>query len=197
MDRDQLLTPMLLNQCYTFLLECSHSCKDYTSIITDRFLATKYPLRHESFPFYVDIFIPLSPTILLPGWTMWITWRVSWTKQEILNLHEHHGPQPLFDLVLVAHLFIFLCCVFFFVCLSSVSCAECCQCISCGRYRMVVGFTTTYAISAYHHWCCEFESRLRRGVQHYVIRFVNDLRQVGGFLRVLRFPLPIKLTARI
>jgi hypothetical protein len=24
----------------------------------------------------------------------------------------------------------------------------------CGRDRMVVGFTTTYAISAYHHWCC-------------------------------------------
>jgi hypothetical protein len=28
-----------------------------------------------------------------------------------------------------------------------------------GRDLMVVGFTTTYAISAYHHWCCEFESR--------------------------------------
>ena len=27
--------------------------------------------------------------------------------------------------------------------------------------RMVVGFTTTYAISAYHHWCCQFESRIR------------------------------------
>ena len=27
-----------------------------------------------------------------------------------------------------------------------------------GRYRMVVGLTITYAISAYHHWCCEFES---------------------------------------
>ena len=26
------------------------------------------------------------------------------------------------------------------------------------------------------------------------IKFVTDLRQVGGFLRVLRFPLPIKLT---
>jgi hypothetical protein len=26
------------------------------------------------------------------------------------------------------------------------------------RDRMVVGFTTTYAISAYNHWCCEFES---------------------------------------
>ena len=24
---------------------------------------------------------------------------------------------------------------------------------------MIVGFTTIYAISAYHHWCCEFESR--------------------------------------
>jgi hypothetical protein len=53
---------------------------------------------------------------------------------------------------------------------------------------MVVGFTTTYAINAYHHGCCEFESRSGRGVQHYVIKFVSDLRQVGGFPRVLRFP---------
>ena len=65
-----------------------------------------------------------------------------------------------------------------------------------GRDRMVVGFTTTHAISAYHHWC-QFESRLRWGVHHYVIKFVSDLRQVGGFLRVLRFPPPVKLTATI
>jgi hypothetical protein len=25
-------------------------------------------------------------------------------------------------------------------------------------------------------------------IKHYVIKFVSDLRQVGGFLRVLRFP---------
>jgi hypothetical protein len=50
-----------------------------------------------------------------------------------------------------------------------------------GRDRMVVGFITTYAISAYHHLCCEFESRSGRGVQHYVIKFVSDLRQVVGF----------------
>jgi hypothetical protein len=31
-------------------------------------------------------------------------------------------------------------------------------------------------------------------IQHYVMRFVSDLRQVSGFLRVLRFPPPIKLT---
>jgi hypothetical protein len=66
-----------------------------------------------------------------------------------------------------------------------------------GRIRMVVGFTTTYAISAYHHWCFEFESRSERSVQHFVIKLVSDLRQVGGFLRVLRFPPPIKLTATI
>ena len=33
---------------------------------------------------------------------------------------------------------------------------------------MVDGFTTTYAISAYHHWCSEIKSRSGRGVQHYV-----------------------------
>ena len=57
--------------------------------------------------------------------------------------------------------------------------------------------TTTYAISTYHHWCCDFESRPGRGVQHYVIKFVSDLWQVGGFLRVLLFSPPIKLTATI
>jgi len=34
-------------------------------------------------------------------------------------------------------------------------------------------------------------------IQHYVIKFVSDLGQDGGFLWVLRFPLPIKLTTTI
>ena len=38
-----------------------------------------------------------------------------------------------------------------------------------GRDRIVVGFTTTYVISAYHHWCCGFYSNSGRCVQHYVI----------------------------
>jgi hypothetical protein len=62
------------------------------------------------------------------------------------------------------------------------------------RDRMVVGLTTTCAISAYHHWYCEFDSRPGQGVQHYVIKFVSDLPQVAGFLCVLQFPPPIKLT---
>ena len=71
-----------------------------------------------------------------------------------------------------------------------------------GRDRMVVGFATTYAINAYHYQSCEFESRSCRHVlvtnlQHYVIKFGTDLPQVGGFRRVLWFPPPMKLAARI
>jgi len=68
-----------------------------------------------------------------------------------------------------------------------------------GRDRMVVGFTTTYAISTYHHYSCEFESHSGEvcSLQHYVIKFVSDLRQVGGFLRVPQFPPPTKLIAMI
>ena len=39
---------------------------------------------------------------------------------------------------------------------------------------MVVRFTTTYVIGAYHHWCFKFKSGSGRGVQHYVIKFVSD-----------------------
>jgi hypothetical protein len=68
-----------------------------------------------------------------------------------------------------------------------------------GRDHMVVGFKTTCAISAYHHSSREFESRSGDLylTQHYVINFVSDLRQVGGFLWVLWFPPSIKLTAMI
>jgi hypothetical protein len=30
-------------------------------------------------------------------------------------------------------------------------------------------------------------------IQHYVIKFVSDLCQIGGFLWILQFPPPIKL----
>jgi hypothetical protein len=46
---------------------------------------------------------------------------------------------------------------------------------------------------------CEFEYHSVKvySIQHYVIKYVSDLRQVGGFLRVLLFPPPIKLTSGI
>ena len=33
-------------------------------------------------------------------------------------------------------------------------------------------------------------------IQLYVIKFISDMRQVGGSPRVLRFPPPMKVTAR-
>ena len=45
-----------------------------------------------------------------------------------------------------------------------------------GCDRMVVGFTTNYAISTYHHLCCEFESRSWRDVLDSTLcdKFVSD-----------------------
>jgi hypothetical protein len=47
-----------------------------------------------------------------------------------------------------------------------------------------------------NHWLLtgrtfEFQSSEVYSIQHYVIKFVSDLRQVSSFLRVLRFPPPI------
>ena len=67
----------------------------------------------------------------------------------------------------------------------------------CGRDRMVFGFTTTCVINAYHHWRCEFDSRswgdiLDTPVCDQVCRWLTT-----GFLRVLQFPPPIKLTTTL
>jgi hypothetical protein len=68
-----------------------------------------------------------------------------------------------------------------------------------GRDRMVIGFTTTYAIVPIT--TDVVSSNLDQGdvysIQHYVINFVSDLRQVDDFLWVLRFPPLIKLIAMI
>jgi hypothetical protein len=34
-------------------------------------------------------------------------------------------------------------------------------------------------------------------IQHYVVNYVSNLRQVGGFLLVFRFPPPIKLKEKM
>jgi hypothetical protein len=48
----------------------------------------------------------------------------------------------------------------------------------------IYNYLSNQCLSPLMH-CGEFESRSGRGVQHHVIKFVSDLRQVGGFLRVL------------
>ena len=63
-----------------------------------------------------------------------------------------------------------------------------------GRDRMVVGFITT--MQSVSITTNVVSSNLVHGevylIQHYVIKFASDLREVDGFLWVLRFPPPIK-----
>ena len=75
-------------------------------------------------------FFLLSPTRLLAALTAWVVLRVFCKKQELLNLREHLGSQPVFLMGSVLRIvLVFLCCVFCFVCLRSVSCAQCCLCL--------------------------------------------------------------------
>jgi hypothetical protein len=64
---------------------------------------------------------------------------------------------------------------------------------------MVVGFTTTYVISSYHHQSCEFESCSWWGVFDTTLcdKVCQWLSTFSGFRRVFWFPPPIKLTSKI
>ena len=67
-----------------------------------------------------------------------------------------------------------------------------------GCDRMVVEFTTTHVISGYDHKSCEFESRSWQGVlnttlQHYVIKFVSDLRQFSDHHDITEILLKVTL----
>ena len=57
----------------------------------------------------------------------------------------------------------------------------------------------SYGIWIYYYLCpsVPITTKVVSSIQHYVLKFVSDLRQVDGFLRVLRFPPPMKLTAKI
>jgi len=53
---------------------------------------------------------------------------------------------------------------------------------------MLFKFKGTYSLNAHGEVC---------PMQHYVIKFVSGLRQLGGFLLVLQFHPPIKLTCAV
>jgi len=69
------------------------------------------------------------------------------------------------------------------------------------KSRMIISFegsSWSYGGWVYNYLCNPAQGEVYSiQVCHTVIKFVRDLRQVGGFLRVIRFPLPIKLTATI
>ena len=96
---------------------------------------------------------------------------VSLLNQELITLlgtHEFTPGSFSFILCFVCNiLLIFVCCFFLFFSfwpllnLSCLSLFDFSNLGGRGRGRMVVGFTATYAISAYHHWCCEFPISIR------------------------------------
>jgi predicted SprT family Zn-dependent metalloprotease len=61
---------------------------------------------------------------------------------------------------------------------------------------MVVGFTTTCAVSTTKVVSSNPAHVGVYSIQHYMIKFASDLRQIGSFLLVLRFPPPIKLNIK-
>jgi hypothetical protein len=55
----------------------------------------------------------------------------------------------------------------------------------------IYNYLMCYSISTYHYQRCEFESHpgeVYSIMSQYVVKFVSDLWQVGGFPRVLGFP---------
>ena len=73
-------------------------------------------------------------------------------------------------------------------------------CCRHGHDRMVIGFTTTPMKSVpitTNVVSLNPANGEVYSIQHYVIKFVSDLQQVGGFRRVLQFPPSIKMTTTI
>ena len=70
-----------------------------------------FPLRHETLPFYVHFFIPLSSTILLQDYIIRITWRVSYKKLEMLTLLGHPCCSFFFHFSVWYFSFVFVLCL--------------------------------------------------------------------------------------
>jgi len=59
--------------------------------------------------------------------TVWVTWSLSYKRQELLTIRENLGSPTVYG-GSVLHIFLsFLCCGFSCLCLSFVLCAQCCQ----------------------------------------------------------------------
>jgi hypothetical protein len=68
-----------------------------------------------------------------------------------------------------------------------------------GGMTIILQLTKTQSYREMTRWCNYWCARLEFGNSwvQFPVWFVSDLRQIGGFLRVLRFPPVMKLTATI
>jgi hypothetical protein len=102
-----------------------------------------------------------------------------WTWQKLLTLPGHLSSPPVFNGVRVTRSLV-LCVCFVDRCLSFCPFSFS-LCVVCPP--SIYGFSCSVRIGS----CCSGKAY---SIQHYVIKFVSDLRQVGGFQRALRFPPP-------
>jgi hypothetical protein len=91
------------------LIRYSRACCSYHDFLDRELLPTKKLLK---------------PGFLVVKLKSWLRKRVFYERQNLFLLLEQLGLPPVFGGVHIAHLFSFLCCVFGFVCLRSLSCAS-------------------------------------------------------------------------
>lgn len=111
----------------TLPLGWSHRYNTSTVVIRNWLIVTKYQfLKRQCIYFLVCVFISLLyhwQIKRFPDLTIWIAWRVSYQKQELLTFRKHPGsPIRACGEVSVAHLFRFLCSFFRSNCNRSASC---------------------------------------------------------------------------
>ena len=111
------------------LLDWSHRYTNHSVVITIYIWMTvaKYPYLNWQWIFSFLrrlFFFLLSQTSLSSNLTIdlyiWVTWRVSYKKQELFILGRHLGSPSVFGGIRVVHLFSFLCCIFFVLVLFCV-----------------------------------------------------------------------------
>ena len=145
-----------------------------TEIVSTIIVLNKRHMTHFIFLFIVPLVVSTSGSFShsyhITGFVTRLTRPVPLVVQELLTLHEDQSSSLVFSGVRVARSLV-LCACFVDSFLSSLFWPLCCQSFSnCGFWLPL--------------W-------------YLLALLVSDLRRVGGFLLVLRFPPPIKLTATL
>ena len=84
----------------------------------------------------------LSPNMLIPYPMLFVSFYSSTTGTT--TGAGTTNPYGASEFIPVAHIFGFQCCVFCFVCLYSVSCSHCCQCLWIVHIRFLLRFSLTF-----------------------------------------------------
>ena len=125
--------------------------------------------------------------------------REIWLFRGWTNLHisvmqgkwMFYSTRPTFWWILV---FSFYSTVYVYVVILVYSLCLCCHSLTLLLYCLCLCCHSFYPAIALSMYMFSFIDPVIVLSMFMLIKFVSDLRQVGGFLRVLRFPPPIKLT---